>query len=142
MHDHHLLNGLLLTGALLFVLGAVGFVTRRSLAVMLLAVGVMFQGVIVTLVAFSIFHGLWTGHVFALFVLAVAVVEGICGWGLMLEFVHRRGTTDIDTTHPDEETTADRESREGEDRAATDCVGDGRRDANSADTVTAPGETP
>jgi len=46
----------LVLGAILFALGLVGFLTRRNLIVMFLSTEVMFQGVVITAVAFARFH--------------------------------------------------------------------------------------
>ena len=43
----------LVVGAALFVLGLVGFVTRRNLIIMFLCTELMFQGIVVNLVAFG-----------------------------------------------------------------------------------------
>ncbi len=74
--DYHLLNNSLIGGALLFALGTIGFLTQRNLVVMILAAGMMLQGVTLTLTAFGMFHGNWSGQVFAFFALAVTAVEG------------------------------------------------------------------
>ncbi len=47
------LSHFLLTGAVLFVLGLIGFVTRRNMIVIFLCTEMMFQGVGLSLVAFS-----------------------------------------------------------------------------------------
>ncbi|MEM6854826.1 MAG: NADH-quinone oxidoreductase subunit NuoK, partial [Planctomycetota bacterium] len=67
-----MLSHYLLTGAVLFTLGLIGFVSRRNLIVMFLCTEMMFQGVVVTLVAFSAFHGNFTGQTFVIFVLTIA----------------------------------------------------------------------
>lgn len=76
MQDFHLLNNSLIIGALLFALGAVGFVCRRNIVVMMLAAGMMLQGVTLTLTASGAFHGNVTGEVFSLFLLVVATLQG------------------------------------------------------------------
>jgi len=76
MHDFHLLNNSLIIGALLFALGAVGFVCRRNIVVMMLAIGMMLQGVMLTLTASGAFHGDVIGEVFSLFLLVVATLQG------------------------------------------------------------------
>ena len=73
--DYHLLNNSLIVGALLFVLGTVGFLSRRSPVVMILAAGTLLQGVTLTLAAFGMFHGNWSGQILALSALAVAAAE-------------------------------------------------------------------
>jgi NADH-quinone oxidoreductase subunit K len=69
------LNHYLFTGALLFVLGLIGFVSRRNLIVIFLCTELMFQGVVVTLVAASRYHLNFDGQVFVIFVLTIAAAE-------------------------------------------------------------------
>ena len=73
------LNNYLLLGAILFSLGMVGFLTRRNLIVMFLCAELMLQGVSMSLVAFSRYHGNWNGQVLTIFSLALAGAEAaIC----------------------------------------------------------------
>ena len=51
------LESYLIVGAVLFVLGMVGFLTRRNMIIMFLSVEMMLQGVAVNLVAFAKFRG-------------------------------------------------------------------------------------
>lgn len=88
----------LMVGAALFVLGLVGFVTRRNLIIIFLCTELMFQGIIVTLVAF----GRWPldgkptldGQVFSLFLLAVAAAEAALGLAFVVLLYRYRGTLD------------------------------------------------
>lgn len=88
----------LMVGAALFVLGLVGFVTRRNLIIIFLCTELMFQGIILTLVAF----GRWPldgkptldGQVFALFLLAVAAAEAALGLAFVVLLFRHRGTLD------------------------------------------------
>src|SRR6266481_3035464 len=82
------LNDYLIVGALLFTLGLVGFLARRNLIVML-------QGVSLTLVAFSAFHGTWGGQVFAIFSLALAAAEAGIALALFVVLFRRGGTLDV-----------------------------------------------
>ncbi len=88
----------LLLGGLLFVLGLIGFVTRRNLIVMFLCTEMMFQGIIVNLVALGRYplHGgpSLDGQVFALFLVAVAAAEAALGLALVVLLFRHRGTLD------------------------------------------------
>jgi NADH-quinone oxidoreductase subunit K len=88
------LSHFLLTGAVLFVLGLIGFVTRRNLIVMFLCTEMMFQGVVVTLAAFSRFHGNETGQTFIIFVLTIAAAEAALALGLVVLLFRRKHTLD------------------------------------------------
>ena len=88
------LSHYLLTGAVLFVLGMIGFITRRNLIIMFLCTEMMFQGVAVTLVAFSRFHLNMTGQTFVIFVLTIAAAEAALALGLVVLLFRRKRTLD------------------------------------------------
>jgi len=85
-----------LTGAILFCLGLIGFVTRRNLIVMFLCTEMMFQGVAVSLIAFSVYHGNITGQTFVIFVLTIAAAEAALALGLVVMLFRRRRTLDAE----------------------------------------------
>ncbi len=87
----------LVLGAILFALGLVGFLTRRNLIVMFLSTEVMFQGVVITAVAFARFHQHIQGQAFALFLLVIAAVEAGLALGLIVLLHRRKGTLDAET---------------------------------------------
>ena len=84
----------LMTGAVLFVLGLIGFVTRRNLIIMFLCTEMMFQGVAVSLVAFSRYHLNEGGQTFVIFVLTVAAAEAAMALGLVVLLFRRKRTLD------------------------------------------------
>ncbi len=88
------LNHYLLTAAVLFVLGLVGFVTRRNLIIMFLCTEMMFQGIALTLVAFSRYHMNLDGQVFVIFVLTIAAAEAALALALVVLLFRRRDTLD------------------------------------------------
>lgn len=88
------LSHFLMTGAILFVLGLIGFVTRRNLIIMFLCTEMMFQGVIISLVGFSQLHGNVTGQTFVIFVLTIAAAEAALALGLVVLLFRGRQTLD------------------------------------------------
>ena len=88
------LSHYLFTGAVLFVLGLVGFVSRRNLIIMFLCTEMMFQGVAVSLVAFSRFHLNMSGQTFVIFVLTVAAAEAAMALALVVLLFRRKHTLD------------------------------------------------
>ncbi len=88
------LSHFLMTGAVLFVLGMIGFLTRRNLIIMFLCTEMMFQGVAVSLVAFSRFHLNTTGQTFVIFVLTIAAAEAALALGLVVFLSKRKRTLD------------------------------------------------
>ncbi|MAE68064.1 MAG: NADH-quinone oxidoreductase subunit NuoK [Phycisphaeraceae bacterium] len=89
------LSHFLATGAVLFALGLVGFMSRRNLIIMFLCTEMMFQGVVVTLVAFSRFHRNDTGQTFVIFVLTIAAAEAALALGLVVLLYRRKRTLDV-----------------------------------------------
>lgn len=92
--DSLTLSHFLLTGAVLFCLGLVGFITRRNLIIMFLCTEMMFQGVAVSLVAFSRYHLNDTGQTFVIFVLTIAAAEAALALGLVVLLFRRKRTLD------------------------------------------------
>ena len=89
------LNNYLIVGALLFTLGIVGFLTRRNLIVMFLCAELMLQGVSVTLIGFSGYHGTWSGQVMAIFSLALAAAEAGIALALFVVLFRRAESLDV-----------------------------------------------
>jgi NADH-quinone oxidoreductase subunit K len=90
------LHHYLLTSTLLFALGVIGFVSRRNLIVMFLCTEMMFQGVVLALVAFSKFHSNMDGQVFVIFVLTIAACEAALALALVVLLYRRKQTLDAD----------------------------------------------
>ena len=88
------LSHFLFTGAVLFVLGLIGFLTRRNLIIIFLCTEMMFQGVVVSLVSLAKFHGNFTGQTFVIFVLTIAAAESALALGLVVLLFRRKRTLD------------------------------------------------
>jgi NADH-quinone oxidoreductase subunit K len=86
----------LAVGAILFSLGLVGFLTRRNLIIIFLCTELMFQGVIVTLVAFGAYHANLAGQAFVLFILIIAAAEASLALGLVVLLFRERHTVDAE----------------------------------------------
>ena len=82
----------LLTSAVLFVVGVVGFLTRRNLIIMFLCTELMFQAAGIALVAFGRYHSDVSGQVFVIFILTVAAAETALALGLIILLYRRRET--------------------------------------------------
>ena len=88
-------QGYVIFGAMLFSLGLIGFACRRNIIIMFLCTEMMFQGVAISLVAFSRFHLNDTGQTFVIFVLTIAAAEAALALGLVVMLFRRRRTLDI-----------------------------------------------
>lgn len=89
------LHNALLIGAVLFVLGTVGFLTRRNLIVMFLSVELMLQAVALNLIAYGQAWNNYHGQSFTIFVLTVAACEAAIALVLFLAIYQQRHTLDV-----------------------------------------------
>jgi NADH-quinone oxidoreductase subunit K len=82
--------------ALLFTIGALGVLIRRSPLIILLSLEIMLNGSNLALIAFARHQGDATGQVFALAVMAVAASEVVVGLGLIVAMARRHLELDVD----------------------------------------------
>lgn len=108
------LESYLLVGAVLFVLGMVGFLTRRNLIIMFLSAEMMLQGVAINLVAFAKFRGDLGGQALVLFILTVAACEAAIALALILMLYKRKKSLDVslwqEMREPDQEPIVDEDT--------------------------------
>ena len=82
--------------SLLFAVGAVGILIRRSPVVILLCLELMLNAGNLALAAFSRMTGTHDGQVFALIVMIVAACEVVIGLGLIVAMYRSRLPMDVD----------------------------------------------
>jgi len=82
--------------ALLFTIGAVGFLVRRNVLVMFMCVELMLNAANLTFLAFARDAGTDVGHLPALFVIAVAAAEAAIGLAVIIAVFRSRGTVNVD----------------------------------------------
>ena len=93
--DHYLV-----VSAVLFCLGLLGVVTRRSLIVMYMGLELMLNAANLALVAFSHFNADLHGQILVFFIITVAAAEVAVGLALIVAIYRKRQTTDVtDLTH-------------------------------------------
>ena len=92
------LQGYLLVSAILFGIGAFGFMARRNAILMLISIELMFNAVNLSLIAFNAFlpDSSNAGAVFALMVMAVAAAEVTVGLALVIAIIRTRQTAEVD----------------------------------------------
>jgi NADH-quinone oxidoreductase subunit K len=83
--------------AVLFSIGALGVLLRRSPLIVLLSLEIMLNAGNLALVGFSRLFGELDGQVFALAVMAVAASEVCVGLGLIVAIARRQLALDVDT---------------------------------------------
>ncbi len=82
--------------AILFGLGAIGFLTRRNALIMFMCIELMLNAVNLSLVAFAHFRVDLSGQVLVLFIFAVAAAEVAVGLAILIALF--RHVKDVDIT--------------------------------------------
>ena len=86
----------LIVSAVMFVIGAVGVITRRNALVVFMAIELMLNSVNLTLVGFSAFLGDATGQILVFFVMTVAAAEAAIGLAIIIELFRKKITVNLD----------------------------------------------
>ena len=91
-----LINQFLILGALLFCIGVYGVIARKNAVLVLLSIELILNAVNLNLLAFALRNNNPDGHVFALYVLAIAAAEVGVGLGLVLLIFRNKKTIALD----------------------------------------------
>ncbi len=89
-------NLYLVLSAIIFVIGAVGVLTRRNALIIFMCVEMMLNSVNLTLVAFSYQWGNLNGQIFVFMIMAVAAAEVAVGLAILIAHQRHTDTTNID----------------------------------------------
>ena len=82
--------------AILFVIGAVGVLTKKNAIVVLMCIEIMLNSANINFVAFSAYSGNLNGMVFALVSIAIAAAEVAVGLAIGLNLYTTRDTIGLD----------------------------------------------
>jgi NADH-quinone oxidoreductase subunit K len=86
----------LVVSAILFALGTIGVLVRRSALLIFMSVELQLNAVNLSLVAFSRLHNSLDGQVLAFFSMVVAAAEVVVGLAIIVSIFRRRQTTNVD----------------------------------------------
>jgi NADH-quinone oxidoreductase subunit K len=86
----------LILAGMIFTVGALGVMVRRSPLIILLSLELMLNGANLALISFARYHGEPDGQIFALAVMAVAASEVVVGLGVIVAMARRRIDLDVD----------------------------------------------
>lgn len=89
----------LFLSAILFTLGVLGVLLRRSAIIVFLSIELMLNAVNLSFVALAREIGSIDGQVVVFFVMTVAAAEVAVGLALIVALYRTIGTTDVDTVH-------------------------------------------
>jgi NADH-quinone oxidoreductase subunit K len=93
------LVGYQILAALLFTIGVVGVLVRRSALIIFMSIELMLNAVNLSFVAFSRQHGSMDGHIFVFFVMAVAAAEVAIGLAILVAIFRNKETANVDDVH-------------------------------------------
>ena len=86
----------LLLGAVLFCIGVYGVLARKNAVMVLMSIELILNSVNINLLAFALRNGSVDGHVFALYIIAVAAAEVGVGLALVLLVYRNRRSIALD----------------------------------------------
>jgi NADH-quinone oxidoreductase subunit K len=86
----------LILSAVLFSLGAAGFLFRRNIITVFMCIELMLNAVNLSFVAFANLHKQVSGQIFVFFVMVVAAAEAAVGLAIILTVFKNRDTLNID----------------------------------------------
>ncbi len=95
MSENHLAH-YLFVACVIFVIGLIGFLTRRNLIIMFLCTDLMFQAAGVALIAFSRYHLNHTGETFTIVLITVAAAEAAMALALVVLLFRRKESLDAE----------------------------------------------
>jgi NADH-quinone oxidoreductase subunit K len=85
--------------AVLFTIGAVGFLLRRNAIVMFMCVELMLNAANLAFVAFARLHGHLDGQMVAFFVMIVAACEVVIGLAIIMMIFRTRRSANVDAAN-------------------------------------------
>lgn len=86
----------LILAAILFAIGAVVVLVRRSAVISLMGVELMLNAANLVLITFGRLYGNVSGQVMAFFVMTAAAAEVVVGLAIILDVFRSRRTTSVD----------------------------------------------
>jgi NADH-quinone oxidoreductase subunit K len=90
------LNYYIILSAVIFMIGAVGFLIRRNLFIMLMSIELMLNAVNISLVAFSHYLQDMKGQIFVIFIITVAAAEAAIGLAIIVSLFRNKETVHAD----------------------------------------------
>ncbi|MBM3813991.1 MAG: NADH-quinone oxidoreductase subunit NuoK [Acidimicrobiia bacterium] len=90
------LSWYLILSAILFALGAAGFMIRKNMITVFMCIELMLNAVNLSFVAFSRHFKTIDGQIFTFFVMVVAAAEAAVGLAIILTVFRNRSTLQVD----------------------------------------------
>ena len=90
------LENYLFLSSILFTLGVIGVIVRRSVIVVILCIELMMSGANLAFVSYGYFLNSKDGQLIVFFVMAVAAAEAAIGVAIVVMIYRNRESTDLD----------------------------------------------
>ncbi len=90
------INNYIYLAVMLFCVGILGILFRRSTIVLLMSVELMLASANLLLIAFSVYHHDVSGQIFAIFGMTVAAAEVAVGLAILVALFRNIGSIDIE----------------------------------------------
>lgn len=88
----------LILSSLIFSIGFIGVcINRRNLINLLMSIEIMLLASSINFIAFSRYYNDINGHVFVIFILAIAAAESAIGLGIILNYFRNKKSIEINT---------------------------------------------
>ncbi len=92
----HMSQYYLLLSAIIFTIGVLGVLLRRSAITILLSIELMLNSANLAFVTFSKINQSLDGQLFVMFVMTVAAAEAAVGLAIIIALFRKKETTDVD----------------------------------------------
>lgn len=90
------LSWYLTLSALLFIIGAVGVLTRKNALIILMSIELMLNSAAINFIAFSSYLKEVTGQIFVIMIITVAAAEAAVGLGIIIAMFRNKGSVNLD----------------------------------------------
>ena len=90
------LNWYLFLSAVLFIIGAVGVLTRKNAIVILMSIELMLNSATINFVAFYRYLNSATGQIFAIMIITVAASEAAIGLAIIISMFRNKNSINLD----------------------------------------------
>jgi NADH-quinone oxidoreductase subunit K len=91
-----LISNYLVLSAMLFLIGVLGVLFRRSALIIFMSIELMLNAVNLSFVAFARLWNDTDGHMFVMFILTVAAAEAAVGLAIVIALFRQKDSVDVD----------------------------------------------
>jgi NADH-quinone oxidoreductase subunit K len=90
------ISNYLVLSAMLFLIGVMGVLFRRSALIIFMSIELMLNSVNLSFVAFSRMWNAADGHMFVMFIFTVAAAEAAVGLAIVIALFRQKDSVDVD----------------------------------------------